>query len=384
MRQKIGVIFGGKSVEHEISIISALQAMENIDRNKYDVLPIYISKDNRFYSDESLLSMDTFKDLSKATNPAFDVYLEKGENNVLVKKSRGNIFKKNIVGEVDIFFLIVHGTNVEDGTLSGFVNLFDIPVIGPSVLSGAVGQDKAVMKDILKANNINQTKYIWAYDTEDYSEINNRIKQEIGYPVIIKPANLGSSVGIEVVMEESMLETKLDECFSYDQKVVIEEYLTDFRELNISLRGSYKNIEVSPIEEVRKQDEILSYENKYMQDGKNKSSGMASLARQIPADLDKEIEEEIKRISTEAFKVLNVEGIIRIDFMLANNQVYLNEVNNIPGSLSFYLWQEAGIAYSELINQLIEQGINDFFSKKQKVQSIDTNVLNFKGNKNGK
>lgn len=385
MRQKIGVLFGGKSVEHEISIISALQAMEHIDRNQYDVLPIYISKGNKFYSDESFLNIDTFKDLNKATSDAYEVYLEKGNNQVVVKRSKGNVFKKNIVTSVDILFLIVHGTNVEDGTLSGFVNMFDVPVVGPNVLSGAIGQDKAVMKDILKAHNISQTKYIWAYDNESYDAINNRIKQEMGYPVIVKPASLGSSVGIEVIEDESMLEAKLDSSFTYDQKVVIEEYLTDFRELNISLKGNYNNFELSCIEEVRKNDEILSYEDKYLQNAKgDKSSGMASLARQIPADITDSVKQKLESISKEAFLALNVQGIIRIDFMLVNDTVYLNEVNNIPGSLAFYLWEPKGVSYTELLNSLIEEAINIFFAKKQKTFSIDTNVLAIKGSKNGK
>lgn len=385
MRQKIGVLFGGKSVEHEISIISALQAMEHIDRNQYDVLPIYISKDNKFYSDESFLNIDTFKDLNKATSDAYEVYLEKGDNQVIVKRSKGNVFKKNIVTSVDILFLIVHGTNVEDGTLSGFVNMFDVPVVGPNVLSGAIGQDKAVMKDILKAHNISQTKYIWAYDNESYDAINNRITQEMGYPVIVKPASLGSSVGIEVIEDESMLEAKLDSSFAYDQKVVIEEYLTDFRELNISLKGNYHNFELSCIEEVRKNDEILSYEDKYLQNAKgDKSSGMASLARQIPADITDSVKQKLESIAKEAFLALNVQGIIRIDFMLVNDTVYLNEVNNIPGSLAFYLWEPKGVSYTELLNILIEEAINIFFAKKQKTFSIDTNVLAIKGSKNGK
>lgn len=386
MRQKIGVLFGGKSVEHEISIISALQAMENIDRNKYDVLPIYISKDNKFYSDVSFFNMDTFKDLNKATNPSFEVYLEKGNNNVVVKRARGNVFKKNIIAELDLLFLIVHGTNVEDGTLSGFANLFDVPVIGPSVLSGAVGQDKAVMKDILKANNINQTKYFWVYDDVDLDTVDQKINQELGgYPVILKPASLGSSVGINVVMDKASLADKLADSFAFDKKVVVEEYIEEFREVNVSLRGNYKDILVSNIEEVRKQDAILSYEDKYMNNAKrSKSSGMASLARQIPADLADNLVQEIHKMAKDAFLALNVEGLIRLDFMIVNDIVYLNEVNNIPGSLSFYLWEDDKYKYQDLINDLVDNAVKIYFDKKQKTYTIDTNVLMIKGNKNGK
>lgn len=385
MRQKIGVIFGGKSVEHEISIITATQAMENIDRNLYDVLPIYISKDNKLYADYSYLNIDVFQDLNKVTNPVNEVYLEKGNNNVIVKRAKGNVFRKNIVSEIDILFLIVHGTNVEDGTLSGFANMFDVPIVGPSVVSGAIGQDKAIMKDILKANGIQQTKYLWFYDNQDEAYINDMIKKHLGYPVIIKPATLGSSIGITVCNNEAELSTKLAESFAFDQKVVIEEFLTDFQELNISIRGTYKDIHLSLIEEVTKNDEILSYQDKYLSGSKKtKVQGMASLARQIPANIDEAIKNQLETASEKAYLCLNAQGVIRIDFILKDNQVYLNEVNNIPGSLAYYLWETPEYKYKDLINDLIQTAIKAFFDKKQKTYSIDTNVLSMRGKKNGK
>ncbi len=384
MKQQIGVIFGGKSVEHEISIISAIQAMENIDRNLYDVIPIYISKDNRFYCDKSFLNMETFKnDLNQVLKKEYEIYLEKGDNTVLVKLSHPKMFQKDLIAYIDVFFEIVHGTNVEDGSLSGYLNMFDIPIVGPSVLSGAIGQDKAIMKDILKANNIKQTKYIWASDNQAYEDINKMIKTHIGYPVIIKPANLGSSVGIEVVDDQNMLATKLDLCFNYDNKVVIEQYLTDFIEVNISLRGNYDDIKYSLIEQVNTNDAFLNYENKYLENAKGKNSGMASLARIIPAPIDANLEAKIKELSKQTFLALNVEGIIRIDFMIYQNEVYLNEVNNIPGSLAFYLWENDNYTYQDLLTDLIEDSINYYFKKQQKIHSINTNVLDIKGSKNG-
>ena len=196
MRKKIAVFFGGKSVEHEISIITAIQAMENIDRNKYDVVPIYVSKENKLYTNIDFLEIKAFHDLNKVTNQNNEIYLEKKGNKVLIKKTYSNVFKKNVVTEIDLFFLIVHGKNAEDGTLTGFLKMYDLPIIGPSVLAGAIGQDKAIMKDILEVNKIPQVKYLKFNDNQEYEVINEEIKKYLGYPVIIKPANLGSGVGI--------------------------------------------------------------------------------------------------------------------------------------------------------------------------------------------
>ena len=384
MRKKIGVLFGGKSVEHEISIISAVQAMENMDRNKYDIIPLYVSKVNKIYSDADLLLMDTYKELNNVTNPKNEIYLEKANQKVLVKRSKGNVFKNNIVNEIDIFFLIVHGTNVEDGALSGFASLYNIPVIGPSVLSGAIGQDKAVMKDILKANNIAQTEYFWIYDNIDYEKVDVKIMSEFGYPVIIKPASLGSSIGIEIAKNKEELYSKLDESFKFDKKIVIEEFLEKFKEVNISLMGNYKDIKFSSTEEVNKDGDILSYEDKYISNGKGKNrvSGMASLSRIIPASIEDEMVKKIKNLTKNVFNCLNVTGVVRMDLMIVGDVVYLNEINNIPGSLSFYLWENNEYNYQKLIDDLVELSIKIFFDEEKKTMTIDTNVLNIKGKKN--
>ena len=378
MRKKIAVFFGGKSVEHEISIITAIQAMENIDRNKYDVVPIYVSKENKLYTNIDFLEIKAFHDLNKVINQNNEIYLEKKGNKVLIKKTYNNVFKKNVLSEIDLFFLIVHGQNVEDGTLTGFLKMYDLPIVGPSVLAGAIGQDKAVMKDILQVNEIPQVKYLKFNDNDDYDVINEKIKQKLNYPVILKPANLGSSVGIEVCRNEYELENKLNEVFSYDKKIVIEEFLEKFREMNISLYGNYKKINVSCIEEVKKNDEILSYDDKYLANGK-KMGGMENITKEIPANISEELKIKIENIAKKAYEVLNCNSLIRIDFMINGNQIYLNEINTIPGSLSYYLWENKNIAYRDLINDLIDNAIEQYFDENKKTQSLNVNLLNLTG-----
>ena len=378
MRKKIAVFFGGKSVEHEISIITAIQAMENIDRNKYDVLPIYVSKENKLYTNIDFLEIKAFHDLNKVTNQNNEIYLEKKGNKVLIKKTYNNVFKKNVLTEIDLFFLIVHGKNVEDGTLTGFLKMYDLPIVGPSVLAGAIGQDKAVMKDILEVNKIPQVKYLKFNDNQQYEIINEEIKKHLGYPVIIKPANLGSSVGIEVCKNEYELENKLNEVFNYDKKIVVEEYLENFREMNISLYGNYNDIKVSSIEEVKKNDEILSYDDKYLANGK-KISGMENIKKEIPANISEELKNNIENIAKKSYEVLNCNSLIRIDFMIVDDKIYLNEINTIPGSLSYYLWENKNISYQDLINDLVDNAIEQYFDETKKTQSLNVNILNLTG-----
>lgn len=372
--KKLGVIFGGRSVEHEISIISALQAIENIDKQKYEVIPLYIGKNNKWYSDESLLNIETFKDIENI-NKLDVVNLQNIENKIVVKKIKKKLFTSSIVTDLDFVLPIVHGTNVEDGKLQGFLETIGAIYGGPSVYSAVVGQDKALMKDLLKANQINQIDYFWCYDNENIESIHNKILDTIKYPVIIKPALLGSSVGIEVIENYEQLINLLPQSFSYCNKMVIEKFCSNFIEMNISLLGTYSDFEFSAIEQVAKSDEILSFEDKYMS-GSKKSSGMASLERIVPAKISSSLEEKIHDITAKTFSVLNVQGICRIDLIIINEEVYINEINNIPGSLSFYLWEAKGVSYSELLDKIINIGATSYFKQQSLNCSFDTNVLN--------
>ncbi len=387
MKKKLGVIFGGNSVEHEISIISALQAMENIDRSKYEVFPIYITKNNEFYSSEDFFNVDIFKTMEVIPSKYDEVVLSKEDKVLNLRTKSKKLFKDNLVTSIDMLMPIVHGTNVEDGTLQGLIETLDVPYAGPTVLSGAVGQDKAIMKDILKANGIDQVDYIWVTRALDKAEIQALVEEKLSYPVILKPAALGSSIGITTAANAEELMIGLDESFEFSNKIVIEKMLGDFTEVNISVLGDYKNQKVSVIEQVNKNDEILSYEDKYMSGSKSSkgdSQGMASLPRIIPAPLDTEVTEQIQKIALETFKVLNCQGVVRLDLMLADGHIYINEVNNIPGSLAFYLWEETGMNYTELLDEIINIGINAYFDKSKTTFSISSNVLNMQGVKGSK
>ncbi len=396
MKTVVGVFFGGKSVEHEVSIISAMQVIENLDREKYDVVPVYISKDNRFYTSELLVRVEEFRDIENVKRIANEVYFTH-ENSKLILNAKSGVFKKTIA-KVDIVFPVVHGLNVEDGTLEGFLEMFNVPYVGPDVCSSAVGMNKIIFKKVLEASKLPVVEYETLNVTEfeeDVDKSYEKITKKLKLPVIVKPANLGSSVGIEIIKSKDEYKEKMENVFAFCENVLVERCVTNLREINCSVVGNYSSQEVSVLEEPIKNDEILSYKDKYMGDGAKggklgklgakgaKSSGMASLSRKIPAELESSQEEEIYILAKETFKVLNCEGISRIDFILDgdNNKIYVNEINTIPGSLSFYLWQPKGIEFSELLDKAIRYAIKRQERRNKITYSTDVNILNMTGKK---
>ena len=387
MRIKLGVIFGGETVEHEVSIISALQAIKNLDEDKYEVIPIYISKDRIWYSGQMLRDIEVFKDFNNLKRYAKKVVLVKKDNRFVLQTASG-LFNREVT-DLDIVLPIVHGNNVEDGTLAGYLDTIGIPYVGSHVLGAALGQDKVVMKQVMKDEGIPVVDYTWFFDTEyleNKSDILNDIKK-LGYPVVVKPATLGSSVGINFVKNESEIESAIEEAISYDTKIVVEKAVDNLLEVNASVLGNYEHQRVSPLEEVAGLDEILSFTDKYLSNSKTKgtaSKGMASASRIIPARISKELTKDIKETSKKVFRLMNFSGVCRIDYLIntKTNKFYVNEPNTIPGSLAFYLWNEDGLKYKDLLDEMINVAIKEYKNKSKKVKSFDSNILSgFSGSK---
>lgn len=387
MRIKVGVIFGGETVEHEVSIITAIQAMNKMDEEKYEIIPIYITKNREWYTGDMLKDIDVYQDLSLIRKYAKNVvlYYKKGSY-VLQKKG----FPRNIVKEIDIAFPIVHGTNVEDGVLQGYLQTIGIPLVGPNVYAGVVGQDKAFMKDVWASADLPMTKYVWFYDVDykrDKDEVIKKISK-LKYPVIVKPATTGSSVGISVCDDESSLIEGIDEAIQYDSKIVVEEVVKNLKEVNIAVMGNYEHQKVSEIEEVLSENKFLTYADKYIGGGKGgklkgakapvkASKGMASTNRKLPADLSDKMRKEVEDVAVKAFKALGSSGNSRIDFLIDEKagKVYINEINSIPGSLAFYLWDAKGINFTNMLDEMINIGIKDYKKRISKTHSFDTNIL---------
>lgn len=386
---RLGVLFGGKSVEHEVSIISALQAIQSINREKYEIIPIYITKNNEFYVGEYMDRIEEYKDVASLLKKSQRVALINQNNVVDLVKIPAKVFGRPIYNTIDIAFPIVHGTNVEDGTLQGMLKLLNIPFVGCDVTASAVGMDKYVMKTVLKDNGVPVLDCLcydqFSYDNSQES-VCKEIIDEIGLPVIVKPLNLGSSVGIKVAKDSEGLLEALEYAFDFSNRVLIERLVQNLKEINCSVLGDREEASASECEEPVNSDDILSYEDKYMSasSGKGKTSldngksGMTSLKRKLPADITDAQRERVRDLAVKTFKLLDCNGVARIDFMMDNTtgEIWVNEINTIPGSLSFYLWEPLGKTYTQLLDDMIELSFKRYREMDNINFSFDTNILN--------
>ncbi len=388
MKLKVAVLFGGKSTEHEISIISAIQAIGSMNKEKYDIIPVYMTKENDYYVGEFIDKIEEYTHIPQLLSKSTQVMWVKDKEKVSLVRYPAKKFGNNVITQVDIAFPIVHGTNVEDGTLQGFLATLGLPVVGCDVLSSAVGMNKYVMKTVLKDNGIPVLDckcYTWV-DYEDVDGLVAKIEKEFKYPVIIKPLNLGSSIGIKKASDRDSLYEALELGFEFSKKILVEPAIEDLKEINCSVLGDYESAQASECEEPINSDEILSFEDKYIGGAKGSakggaktggSKGMASLKRKIPADISSEMRDEIRKMAVDAFICLGCSGVSRIDFMLdkATGKVYLNEINTIPGSLSFYLWEPLGMKYETLLDNMIQLALKADRENHKIVYSFETNVL---------
>ena len=384
MKINLAVIFGGSSVEHEVSVISAVQAMHSLDKEKYEIYPVYITKKNEFYTGHVLFDIENYKDMDLLLRNAKRVIFTKDKSDAYLECYPARIFGKNKIARIDVALPIVHGTNVEDGILQGYLETLEIPYAGCDVLSSAVCMDKYVMKIMLKEAGVNVLPG-FCFRTKDFdmdpAGILDKIELEIGYPAIVKPVNLGSSVGIKVAYDRQGLEAALENAASYAGRILVERAITNLREINCSVLGDYMTARPSVCEEPLTGGEILSYADKYMSGGKSTkgSEGMSSAQRKIPAELTDEQRETIENMAVKTFRVLGCAGVSRIDCMIDNDtgEIFVNEINTIPGSLSFYLWEPTGVPYNELLDELIDIAVKRDREKKELSFSYDTNLLSF-------
>lgn len=393
MKIKLAVLFGGRSVEHEISVISAIQAIGAVNKEKYDIIPIYITKGNEMYVGEHIGDIEAYKNIGALLAQSTRINLINDGERTLIVRYPHKAFSKDVIDYIDVAFPIVHGTNVEDGTLQGYLQMLNLPYVGCDVMSSAVGMDKYVMKTVFKDNGIPVLDCV-CIDSENYDTdpegIIADVESKFGYPVIVKPINLGSSIGISKARDTDSLETALSNAFGFADRVLVEPAIENLREINCSVLGDRHSAKASVCEEPLNATDILSYEDKYIGNAsKSGSKGMASTQRRIPADIPQQTEDEIRQMAVKAFKVLGCSGVSRIDFMIdaSTGKVWLNEINTIPGSLSFYLWEPAGVEYSELIDEMISLALKRERERESITYSFDTNVLSgikLGGKKTGK
>ena len=390
MKTNIGMFFGGRSTEHEISVISASQAMAAIDRGRYDVTPIYITKQGRWYTGDALLDVRNYRDPASLLKKCTEVYMRPvyGDYNIYPAKPSGFFGGGGKpVGKLDVVIPVLHGSNGEDGIFEGVLETIGIPFAGCNTLSSANGMDKITMKMILQASGVPVVPYLWFTDKQWFGQreqLIGRIESELGYPVIVKPSNLGSSVGIGRAMNREQLIDRIDDAERYSSRIIVEHMVEQLQEINCSVLGNADEYQTSVLEEPIKSGEILSYEDKYM-GGTKGAKGMQAAQKRIPAELPADVTERIQFLAGETFRVLGCHGVSRVDVIVdrADGSIYVNEINTIPGSLSFYLWEATGLTFAGLMDKLVQLAVQRSRAAGQKTVSYDHNIFAMGGGVKG-
>lgn len=387
MKTTIGVFFGGRSTEHEISVISANQAINAIDKDKFDVVPVYITKQGKWYTGDALLEISNYRNTASLLEKCQEVYMKPIYGDYNLYKAKKPMFGSDVFAKFDVVIPVLHGSNGEDGIFEGVLETIGIPYAGCSTLASANGMDKITMKMILQASGIPVVDYLWFTDRqwfEKRDELIGDIEKKLGYPVIVKPANLGSSVGIGRAHDREDLIDKINTAEQYSSRIIVEHMVDNLQEINCSVLGDCDDYQTSVLEEPIKSGEILSYTDKYMGGSKGKT-GMQSAQKRIPADLPESETALIKDLAGKTFAVLSCHGVSRVDMIIDrdNRNIYVNEINTIPGSLSFYLWEASGIKFDKLMERLVSLALKRKRDESTKTVSYDQNIFSMGGGVKG-
>ena len=371
MKLNIGVIFGGKSLEHELSILTGLQVMDNIDKERYEVVPIYITKDLTIYTGGMLRHIDSYKDFNLIKRYASKVNLV-NKNGKFILQSTG-LFKREIK-EIHLAFPVVHGKNTEDGSIVGYLETLGIPYMGSDIFASSLCQDKVFTKEVLKSNDLPVTDYVDFMDYDYKIDKEDIFKQidKLSYPLIVKPARLGSGIGIEIVNRKEELESSIEKVMECDERILVEEYIENRSEYNMAVIASAGKLIGSMIEEIEK-DGVCDYYDKYHKD----SDKDDTFKRTYPANISKALTEEIEKTSKKVYKVLALTGVARIDYIYDNKKkkLYVNEINTVPNFMSHHLFEDKNIDYRELLCIMIKEAIDKIHKREKMVHSHDDEMF---------
>jgi len=374
----VGVIFGGRSVEHDVSIVTAQQIMTALESAGYEVVPIYISRDGKWYSGAVLRDIESFKGDAVARKDGVDSVILSPDvrHHGLIRNPLAGRFQKSEVQRLDLVFPAIHGSHGEDGTLQGLFELADIPYVGFATLGSALTNDKILTKQILQQNKISVvegvtiTRNQWL-DAPD--AVVEQVVDTLGYPVFIKPATLGSSIGVSRADDESLLRAGIEVAANFDRRVLIEKAITDGVEINCAVMGYGDDLTASVLEQPISWSDFLNFEDKYLRG----DEGMKSADRIIPAPLSEKLTATIQQIALDAFRAVDGRGIVRIDFLVRPEQgeVFLNELNTMPGSLAFYLWDATGMSGAEVVSKLVKFARDAYAEKRRNVYDYKSNLV---------
>lgn len=373
----LGVFFGGRSAEHDVSIITGTQLIENADRSKYNIFPVYIDREGKWFTGEELKDARFFlkPDFTKKGIKEVSFSPETGVNELVTK----GVFGQKTVAKLDAAIIAMHGMHGEDGTLQGLFELSDLPYQSCGVTGSSASMDKVITKAICKGIDVPCLDGLF-YERDEAEKkqaaVMDEIEAKIGYPVIVKPANLGSSIGIKKAHDRKELGEALELACSYDRRILVEHAIDNLKEINCAVLGLGGDAETSLLEQPLSKGEILDFADKYLSNASG-SKGMKSLDRILPAVLPKDQEKIIKESALKVFKYMDMKGVVRIDFMIDmdNGKVYLNEINTIPGSFAFYLFEPAGLKYKQMIDRLVDIAFRRLEEKKRSNFAYDSSIL---------
>ena len=386
---KLMVLYGSRACEHDVSIITAVQAMDNADSSKYDIIPVYIDKMGRWFTGDALRKMDFYTHFDeKKVTPCHILPGEEGKAQLVSVKS-GLFGGVKVISDIDCALLAFHGMNGEDGTMQGLMELYDIPYTSAGVLGSATGMDKIAMKLIYKGCGLPVLDMCW-FERGDWEKdreaILAKVEKEVGYPAFVKPANLGSSIGISKAKDREGLIKAIETAVAFDKRILVEVGVEKLEEVNCAAVGFGSDVTASVCEMPVTWEEFLTFDEKYMRGGKgakggakgSAKGGMQSLARKVPAPIPDEMTADIQRMTKEIFSVMDLKGVVRVDYIIDKNtdKVYVNEVNTIPGSLAFYLFEPMGIPFSKLIDKMVDSAMEAYKQKQASSFSYGSAILN--------
>lgn len=408
MKLRVAVIYGSRTCEHDVSIVSALQAMDNLDKNEYDVVPVYIARDGQWYTGQLLRNIAFYSAFRpQLVNHVAPVMSDDGKLTLMpVSSIAPHGFKgmlkvlmsnmnlgEDTVEKCDVVLPVMHGMNGEDGTLQGLLELFNVPYTSSGVLGSALGMDKIAMKQFFRGCGLPVVDGMWfsrAEWQENREGVLARVEASCRYPMYVKPANLGSSIGISRATDRESLIKAIETAVEYDRRILVERGIEKPVEINCSALRIKGEVRASLCEMPASWEEFLTFDDKYLRGSKSgKGQGMESLARKVPAPISDELTARIRQMTQQVYRAMDCKGVVRIDYMLDGDDLYINEINIIPGSLAFYLWEPLGISFKDMLDCMIEDAFAAHAEKNRSVFSYDSSILRsvqggLKGAKGGK
>lgn len=381
---RLGILFGSRSTEHEVSIVSALQMAGFVNPFKYDVTLVYISRDGAWYVGGALWKLETYLDFDPRKSGLTQVFPDMtARSRALVSVKRKGLFAgeiRRVEARLDCVLPVMHGLHGEDGSLQGMLEMMDMPYASCGVAGSAVGLDKIMMKQAFRGcgfpvmPDTAVSRQAWQDDPEG---LIRHIESALPYPVFVKPANQGSSIGVSRADDRETLKAALELGFSLDRRCLVEQGLDAPEEVNCAVLGYDGDVTASVVEMPVRKGELLDFKTKYLSAAQG--GGMASLSRVIPAPISVEETAQVQQLSRDIFRALDCKGVVRVDFMIdrATRGIYVTEINTIPGSLAFYLWEKTGegLRYQHLIDRLVACAMKAYQDKAGNVFSYQSEII---------